>query len=39
MHPVRGFPSRLIFYLPLPDGIEVIRVLHAKRNIRRLLQP
>ena len=36
MHPVRGFSEHLIFYLPLPDGIEIVRVLHAKRNIRRL---
>ena len=38
MHPVRGFPEHLVFYLPLPDGIEVVRVLHAKRDIRRLFE-
>lgn len=37
MHPVRGFPEHSVFYLPLADGVEVVRVLHAKRNIRRLL--
>jgi toxin ParE1/3/4 len=38
MHPVREFPDRLIFYLPTREGIEVVRVLHAKRNIRRLFE-
>ena len=39
MHPVRGFPQHLLFYLPLADGIELVRVLHGKRNIERLFQP
>ena len=39
MHPVRGFPQHLLFYLPLPDGIELIRILHGKRNIERLFEP
>jgi toxin ParE1/3/4 len=39
MHPVRRFPQHLLFYLPLADGIELIRVLHGKRNIERLFQP
>ncbi len=39
MHPVRGFPHHLLFYLPLADGIELVRVLHGKRNIERLFQP
>lgn len=38
MHPVRAFPEHLVFYLPLPDGIEAVRVLHAKRDIRRLFE-
>jgi toxin ParE1/3/4 len=33
---VAGFSSLLIFYRPLPTGIEVIRVLHAKRDIEEL---
>jgi hypothetical protein len=28
----------LVFYRPVPDGIEVVRVLHATRNIRRLFE-
>ncbi|MCW5644659.1 MAG: type II toxin-antitoxin system RelE/ParE family toxin [Rhodoferax sp.] len=32
---IRSFPFRryVIFYLPLPDGIDVVRVLHSARDI------
>jgi toxin ParE1/3/4 len=30
---VKGFPNHLIFYRPIHDGIEVIRVLHGSRDI------
>jgi len=32
---VRSFPVRsyVIFYIPLPDGIEVIRVMHGRQDI------
>jgi toxin ParE1/3/4 len=33
---VRGFEKYLIFYRALTDGIEVVRVLHASRNIEQL---
>jgi toxin ParE1/3/4 len=36
--PVPGFRNYLIFYLPIEDGIEVIRVLHGARDIPRLLE-
>jgi toxin ParE1/3/4 len=26
----------VIFYRPIPDGVEVVRVLHGARNIRNL---
>ncbi len=29
---VKGFDSVLVFYKPVPDGIQVIRVLHASRD-------
>jgi toxin ParE1/3/4 len=29
---IRGFERYLILYRPIPDGIEVIRVLHAARG-------
>ena len=35
--PVESFEKHLIFYRPLPDGIEVIRVLHGSRDIPRIL--
>ncbi len=31
--PVRGFPRYLLFYRPVADGLEVIRILHAARDI------
>lgn len=32
---LRSFPFRryVIFYVPLPDGIDVVRVLHSARDI------
>lgn len=33
---VTGFPNHLIFYRPVEGGIEIIRVLHAKRDIEAL---
>lgn len=34
--PIRGFRKFLILYRPLPDGIEVVRVIHGARNIESL---
>lgn len=33
--PVSGFRNFLIFYRPIEDGIEVLRVIHGARNIER----
>jgi toxin ParE1/3/4 len=33
-----SFERYLIFYRPIPDGIEVIRVLHAARDIDAILE-
>lgn len=30
---VKGFKNHLIFYREIPDGIEVIRVLHGSQDI------
>lgn len=38
MWPVEGYENYLIFYRPLSDGIEVVRVLHAARDIQRILE-
>ena len=37
-HPVQGFPNHLVFYLPTPLGIEVVRVLHGARNVARVME-
>jgi toxin ParE1/3/4 len=33
MFPVRDFPSYLVFYRSTESGIEVLRVIHAARDI------
>lgn len=35
--PVTRHPNHLVFYRPLPDGIEVLRVLHGTRDITGIL--
>jgi toxin ParE1/3/4 len=35
---IPGFERYLIFYRPIPEGIEVIRVLHAARDIAGILE-
>ncbi len=35
---IRGFEKHLIFYRPVADGIEIVRVLHGARDIDRLLE-
>jgi toxin ParE1/3/4 len=32
-----GFGKILLFYLPLPDGVDLVRVTHAGRDLGRLL--
>jgi toxin ParE1/3/4 len=34
--PVPKFPSHIVYYKPLADGIIVIRVLHGARDIDRI---
>jgi toxin ParE1/3/4 len=34
--PVTRFPNHLVFYRPLPDGIQVLRILHGARDIASL---
>jgi len=36
--PVRRYRNYLVFYRPIADGIQVIRVLHGARNLRRCLR-
>jgi toxin ParE1/3/4 len=35
---VTGFKNYIIYYLPKPDGIELIRVLHAARDAKTILE-
>jgi toxin ParE1/3/4 len=35
---IEGFEKHLIFYRPVVDGIEIIRVLHGARDIDRALE-
>lgn len=32
-----GFEKILLFYFPLPDGIDLVRVIHGRQDIGRLL--
>lgn len=34
---IKGFPNHLIFYLPQPDGVSIVRVLHASSDWWALL--
>ena len=36
--PLKGFPAHLVFYRPVKDGIEIVRVLHGARDLKRLFQ-
>src|SRR5438128_769511 len=36
--PIPKFKNYLVFYRPVDDGIEVLHVLHAKRDIRTILE-
>ena len=35
---VNGFGKILILYLPLLDGVEILRVVHGSRNLQALLR-
>ena len=37
--PISGFENYLIFYRPVSDGIEVVRVLHGARDIESIFGP
>lgn len=38
MWPVKGFERYLIFYRPIKDGVEILRVLHGARDIESLFR-
>lgn len=36
--PVKGFERYLIFYRPITDGVEILRVIHGARDFERLFR-
>jgi len=32
---IEGFENFMVFYFPLPDGVEILRVLHGARDLER----
>ena len=38
MWPIPDFPNHLIFYRPTDAGVEIVRVLHAARDIPGILE-
>ena len=37
-HPVKGFEDILIFYVLHPDALRIARVLHGKRDLKKVLE-
>ena len=37
-YPIRGYRPYLVFYLPLPDGVEILHVIHGARDLPRALR-
>jgi len=37
--PVRGFQNSIIYYRPITDGIDVVRVIHAARDVEAIFTP
>jgi len=35
---ISGFDRMLILYCPIADGVEIVRIVHAFRDIERLLR-
>ena len=35
---VPGFPNYLICYRPVPDGIEILAIVHGARDLKRFLR-
>ena len=36
--PVDGFPSHLLVYREVPEGVELLRVIHAAQDIGRFAE-
>lgn len=35
--PIARYPNYVIFYRPLPDGVEILHILDARRDLKHLL--
>jgi toxin ParE1/3/4 len=35
---ISGFEKMLVLYLPVPDGIEIVRVIHGSRNLKAIIK-
>jgi toxin ParE1/3/4 len=38
MWPITGFREHLIFYREIPEGIEIVRVLHGRRHLSKIFE-
>ena len=36
--PITRYPTYVIFYRPLPDGVEVLHVLHGARDLEGIVE-
>lgn len=36
--PIRGFPNHLIYYVALPDGIDVLGIMHGAQDVDSRLE-
>ena len=34
---ISGFDRMIVLYRPIPDGVEIVRVMHGSRNVMKLL--
>lgn len=37
-HAADGFEAILLFYFPLADGVDLVRVVHGSRDLQRLVR-
>jgi toxin ParE1/3/4 len=35
---ISGFERMIVLYRPVPDGVEILRVVHGSRNLQMLLR-
>jgi len=35
---ITGFEDMLVFYRPRPNGVDILRIVNGKRNLRKFLR-